>query len=672
MVKTLVSISVASALVFGCASESTAPSEQKSPLVYSCGQSNIDTADDLRIYQVMVESFVNGDPSIGHGTGYGTSHHMGDIQGIIDSLDYIQSLGMNGIWLTPIFHSIPIENQDHWADRLDATGYFATDYFSIDPRFGTLDDAKTLVEEAHKRGLYVFFDGVFGHHKSNVVPSPTGLTPIGKDNPVSYPESLPFFKEVAQYWIKELKIDGWRLDQAYQVPPQAWTEIRQAVDQASQSVTYLNSEGQTVTPLGYMVAEIWAGENRIIETGYGSEAVPALCSAFDFPVRYRLVETFAVNESGMGGRGGEWLAEGMNLHALYPSHAKPNLMIGNHDLVRFGDLLERGNITTPAEDEYWQRYKAAFSFQAAYTGPITTYYGDEIGDELAGFAARVESDCAIIGQCDDHVARTSGQVDGINTTLNAKQSELKQYVAELMNLRENHPALSKGSRTNVVADNMTYADVKQHQDESVLYIVNISGNTRTVSLSDTQLASLGSLTDLQDQQSIALESGNYSIPLAPYQGRFLQIDEPSGEAPVAVIPEGSSGNADPFMSACDNPTVSESGPISESLYVVGDFSDSGWTHQPNRAFEYKGNGVYQVVASESPGSYRMQYSSATWDPQFTAEGLNLKLGQENTLEYGGYGKDTTITLMEPGNYVWSLKFDASGEPLTLLAAKCGA
>lgn len=62
----------------------------------------------------MVESFVDGDKQVGHGTGYGTSHHKGDLQGIIDSLDYIQSLGVNAIWLTPIFESIPVEGQDHW------------------------------------------------------------------------------------------------------------------------------------------------------------------------------------------------------------------------------------------------------------------------------------------------------------------------------------------------------------------------------------------------------------------------------------------------------------------------------------------------------------------------------------------------------------------------------
>ena len=60
---------------------------------------------DLRMYQVMVESFVDGDPTRNYNAGYGTSHHKGDIRGIINSLDYIKSLGMNAIWMTPVFDS---------------------------------------------------------------------------------------------------------------------------------------------------------------------------------------------------------------------------------------------------------------------------------------------------------------------------------------------------------------------------------------------------------------------------------------------------------------------------------------------------------------------------------------------------------------------------------------
>lgn len=492
---------------------------------YACQANVMEQSNQLRTYQIMVESFVDGDSNIGHGTGYGTSHHNGDLQGIIDSLDYIQDLGMNAIWLTPVFESEAIDGQDHWADRLDATGYFATDYFKIDPRFGDLETARTLVDEAHKRGLYVFFDGVFGHHKEGLIkPSPSGLLPSGSSNPVDYPASLDFYKEVATYWVKELKIDGWRLDQAYQVPTDAWTQIRKAVDEASQSVTYTNAEGDQVNPLGYMVAEIWKGESEIASDAYGAADDPALCSAFDFPMRYRVVETLAVNESGVGGRGVDWLDNGYQTHNQYPSHAQPNLMIGNHDLVRFGDLLQRGGLADVNDAEYWQRHKAAFAFQAAYTGPITLYYGDEIGDQVDGFDVKEDNNtCAVRGVCDDHVARSSAKIEGVTATLDANQVDLKNYVKSLMTMRADHPALYQGSRTNLVASNGSYVDLKVSGDDQVLFALNIFESARNIVLTEAQVGSNQALVDLITNQQITPNNGQYQIPMSSLQGRFFKV-----------------------------------------------------------------------------------------------------------------------------------------------------
>lgn len=663
------SLLIAAALA-GCGSSTPSADENPTIAPYACNTNVAEQSQQLRIYQVMVESFIDGDPNRGHGTGYGTSHHQGDLQGIIDSLDYIQSLGVNAIWLTPVFASVPINGQDHWADRLDATGYYATDYFSIDPKFGTLETAKALVEQAHARGLYVFFDGVFGHHKENVVPSPTGKLPVGSSNPVSYPESLPFYQEVAAYWIKTLKIDGWRLDQAYQVPLEAWQDIRKTVDDASQSVTYVNHLGETVHPLGYMVAEIWNNENVINQAGYGPQGAPGLCSAFDFPVRYRLVETFAVNENSNGGKGGSWLAEGMDLHRLYPDHARPNLMLGNHDLVRFGDLLQRGNIAEPTDDQYWQRHKAALSFLAAYTGPITLYYGDEIGDQVDDFAEKVPGDiCAIQGLCDDHVARSSGKIDGVSTTLNARQRDLKAYVTELMTMRAAHPALSQGERLNIVANDKVYVDRKQKDQDAVVYLVSTTDASQQLALEADTLGSAGDLIDLQSGERFSLSSGHYNVPLNGFEARFLRIASPVQPA-VDLTAKALSVTGTGLMAKCDNPTVNEQGPVSKPLYVVGDFTDSGWKHKANRQFEYKGQNLYQVVVSEQAGSFRMQYASQDWSPQYTAEGLELRPGQETPLTAGSYGKDTAAMLPEAGRYVWSLTFQDNGLPDAVMVSKC--
>lgn len=503
----------------------------------ACNQADAPVSCDLRVYQIMVESFIDGDAEANYNTGYGSSHHKGDIQGIINSLDYIESLGVNTIWLTPIFLSQPIDGQDQWASRLDATGYYASNYFAVDPKFGTSAQLHELITKAHAKGLYVLLDGVFGHFKENAhnFPSPEGLvlSTTGADQSATgreavYPQDVEFFKEVAAYWIKEYKIDGWRLDQAYQVPIGYWDDLREVVETASAETTYTDKDGQTVNPLGYMVAEIWRSNNQIAAEGYGTTGSPALNSAFDFPLRYSLVQTLAVEESGAGKKSATTLNTGFSSHSVYPSHAQPNLMLGNHDLVRFGDLLQRGNIANPDDDEYWLRHKAAFGFMTAFSGPITIYYGDEVGQELNGFAAKVDPCNAMIGNCDDHVARTSAIIDGIPTRvgatatqLNTEQADLKNYVSQLMELRKANPALSKGQRTHIFSNANVYLDRKEHADGSMLYVANMKAAPAIITLAANAIGTEADLVNPLNNDVFTATNGNFTIELEPFEALFL-------------------------------------------------------------------------------------------------------------------------------------------------------
>lgn len=80
--------------------------------------------------------------------------------------------------------------------------------------------------------------------------------------------------------------------------------------------------------------------------------------------------------------------------------------------------------------------------------------------------------------------------------------------------------------------------------------------------------------------------------------------------------------------------------------------------------------MYQVVVDEQAGSYRMQYATKNWKPQFTATGLELTSGQASEMKYGGYGKDTAALLPISGKYVWSLQFSKSGLPEKVMVSKC--
>ncbi len=660
----------------------------------TCDNATYAKAMNLRIYQVMTESFINGNPGIGHGVGYGTSHHRGDIQGIIDSLEYIKELGFNAIWLTPIFDSVPLPGQDLAADRLDATGYYASNYFAIDPNFGTMDDARELVDTAHELGLYVFFDGVFGHFKSNAEDYPSvedrtvsisGDSVAGTGRIAEYPDDLEFFKEVATYWVEELKIDGWRLDQAYQVPLEAWVDIRRAVEEASASVTYTNAEGDTVNPLGYMVAEIWKGEADIAAEAYGSEEEPALCSAFDFPVRYALVQALAVEETGAGNPTAARLKSGFNSYDAYPSHAVPNGFMGNHDLVRFGDLLQRGNIADPEDDIYWARHKAAYSFLAAYTGPITLYYGEEIGEEVPDYADQVTANCADQGLCDDHVARTSGKVEGLPTgadheifTANEQQADLRDYLADLMHLRAQEPALHRGERTAIVTPTdvagVLYADYKSYEEDAVIYLLNVSDQALEVNFEACALGTTGDLHNLLTEETITPNGDDqYQVQIPASSALLLDVEAPTEDGPGCISSEDPVGSGP--LADCDLPDAAESGPLGSTMYIRGSYvGGDGFGATPSdRSFSYKGDNLYQVVVNEpSATNYAFKFANSDWTYEFAVAGsADVILGAEQDMAVAsGPGTESSIDIPQAGDYVFSFQINDSLDGGTMMVSQC--
>jgi len=508
--------------------------EPVTPVVNCSSATDAPAACDLRMYQVMVESFVNGDDSINYNAGYGPSHHKGDLQGVIDSLDYIKSLNVNAIWLTPVFDSCAGQTSD---PKLEATGYFACDYFNVDTKFGTNDKLKELINTAHDKGLYVFLDGVFGHTSSKgVSASPTSKLPAFATSSTSsctvsstqkcidYTDdaSLQFFKEVATHYVTEYGIDGWRLDQAYQVPTKAWNSIRTAVEAAAAK---RKAGGETWGTLGYMVGEVWQGEAEIVTNAYGSASLPGLKSAFDFPLRYGLVQTLGVEESASGGKGDvSLLYARWNDGDVNPEFAMPNLMLANHDLVRFGDLLQRGKLAEPSDSAYWARHKAAFSFMASRSGPITFYYGDEIGDQLDGYAAKVTTNCASLGVCDDHVSRTTAKIEGVTGfSPSADQADLKEYLSQLLSVRSLHPALYAGKRTQLKKSGNLYAELKTAGDDKVLYVLNAGTSDTTYTVASSAIGGTTGLTNLMTGSVVALADSQYQITVPALSGLLLSV-----------------------------------------------------------------------------------------------------------------------------------------------------
>lgn len=140
---------------------------------------------DESIYFLMIDRFSNGDFNNDYRVDVKDpkSYHGGDFQGVIGKLDYIKDMGFTTIWLSPIF-----DNED-----LGYHGFWTRDYYNTEEHFGTIDEFKLLVKEAHKRDLKVIIDFVVNHEKEWV------------DGDSSY------LIDVAKWWINETDIDGYHL-----------------------------------------------------------------------------------------------------------------------------------------------------------------------------------------------------------------------------------------------------------------------------------------------------------------------------------------------------------------------------------------------------------------------------------------------------------------------------
>lgn len=502
--------------------------------------------NELRIYQVMVASFQDGDPSIGFTQMWGPDNQTkgGDLQGIINAIPYIKALGCNALWMTPIFNS-------NGSDKLDATGYFAYDYFNIDPHFGTMAKFDELVALCHENGINIILDGVFGHNKGSVASSPSrngiknpGIIP-STSNPVDYANnsnSLKYYSDVARYWITEHKIDGWRFDQCYQVglgdkdndtgvfPKNTgtnghnyWYDIRKVVEEAASSNGTLGSDWGT---LGYMVGEHWHGDATVIQMGsvnagytsssYGNTSNAAkgygLNSCFDFPAYYQVVQGFAQEHNDSKSAKNN-ITTGLSY--LYKTYSEkgysckeddgsyetyyPNFMLSNHDLFRIGDLIHEKYSEGFESDNYAKRNMVLLAAQAAYTGPITIYYGDEIGDHNA---------TTTTGWSTDNVARSSGKISGFNT----REQKIHDWTQKCLETRAGHEALWNGSNEQVIGEKDFYVSKKVGGGETIYIAFNYnSSSAKTFTIS-------GSGTDLLSDESF---SGTVTVPAL--SARFILI-----------------------------------------------------------------------------------------------------------------------------------------------------
>jgi glycosidase len=399
---------------------------------------------DASFYQIFPERFANGDSSLNpddvvpwDSAPTRENFFGGDLQGIIDHLDHIESLGANAIYLTPIFEA----NTNH--------RYDAVDYFTIDHRLGDLAVFTTFLEEAHRRGIRVVLDAVLNHcgdghwafrdvveHEADskyvnwfsvesfpVSPHPepnyrtcSGCHYLPKWNAYN-PEVRAHHFDVARHWLEQ-GIDGWRLDVPYFINHNFWREFRDVV--------------KGVHPDAYIVAEEWREPEQWLQgdlaDGTMNYTLRDLVLGFTAD---RSIDAFA-------------FADGMAvLHARIPDgfHAGMLNLLGSHDTER---------VLTRHDDDVASTLLAYDLLHSAEGAPMM-YYGDEVG---------------MVGD-NDPGCRGAMRWDEEDWNL-----RILTHVKRLGARRAAHIALRRGVQRVTAIDADTIVLMRSHDDERVAVVVH--------------------------------------------------------------------------------------------------------------------------------------------------------------------------------------------------------
>jgi len=444
------------------------------------------------IYQIFPDSFASGPQEISLNpavsgkqvTAESSVKYGGTLQGIIGNLPYLVDLGINCLYLTPIFMASSYHKYD------------TTDYFSIDPCFGDLETFKELVRKAHERGIKVILDGVFNHCGPDFFAFKDVLAkgeqspycdwfyqlgfPVRFEDPPNYesfayvktmpklntghPEVRKYLLEVGTFWVKETQIDGWRLDVANEVDHYFWKCFRQAIKAAN--------------PEAILIGEIW-----------GDAEAWLMGDEFDSTMNYRFTdlcrEFFAEHKIGVY----EFDAQFQQLLMRYArpiTNVQMNLL-DSHDVPRFlswcqGDL---------------RRFKLAVLFQMTVPGVPSIFYGDEVG--LTGVA----------------------EADYRQPMPWASRDEaLIAYFQKVIELRHRFSPLRTGRYRSFILDQAQdiYGFIRELGGEKVYIILNNSEQAQTVEFS---VPGQSSLVDFLTDQTYFLTDSTVKIELPPVSGVVL-------------------------------------------------------------------------------------------------------------------------------------------------------
>jgi glycosidase len=442
------------------------------------------TNKDL-IYLLMPDRFSNGDTKndvvkgmreTGMHRDSMYSRHGGDIQGLMNHLDYLKDLGVTAVWMTP-----EIENDEPHASY---HGYAVTDYYKIDPRYGTNELYKQYVEKCHAMGLKVIKDLVHNHigtesyliqdmpMKSWVHQWPKYTNSNFRDMAVEDPhgsavdkkimldgwfdkrmadldESNPYVQNYLTqnhiWWVEYAGIDGFRLDT---YPYNDAEYMAKWAQDVQNEFPHLSIFGETL---------VWSTANQAffvqgdkVNRGFDTH----LPGVTDGVVKDAILETL---------NGKEGWTDGVNrLYAvlaqdfLYADPTKNTIFLDNHDMSRF--------LSTVHED--YAKYKSGMAMLMTLRGVPQMYYGDEILMKGESNPDGLVREDFAGGWKEDKVNKftAAGRSD--------KENDAFNYVRKLANYRKNTPALQTGKLMQFIPQHGIYVYFRYDDNKTVMVVYN--------------------------------------------------------------------------------------------------------------------------------------------------------------------------------------------------------
>jgi glycosidase len=458
--------------------------------------------------------------------------HGGDLRGIMQHLDYIQNAGFTTVWMTPVYANENEPDSYH--------GYGATDLYSVDPHYGSLDDLKALASELHRRHMKLVLDTVPNHvgprhpwvddepdsawlhgtkadhheavgdFKSLVNPHAPWrdqqyvlqgwfanvLPDLNQENPAT----AQYLTQNAMWWIEQTGADGLRIDTFPYVARPFWHDFHAQIHSAFPKVTTV---GEVFNCDATITSSFAGGVTR-------NGADTGLDTPFDFPSYCALRDVF-LNDQPMS-----HLADVWQLDALYPHPERLIPFLGNHDNSRF--ISNTG--ATP------EKTRLAFAVLLTMRGMPQVYSGDEIG---------------MTGGDDpdnrhDFPGGWPGAAQNAFMSRTSEQAAMSDWVQKLLTLRSTNRALQEGAMQVVAADKDGLAYVRgvatkgageQRLTNRLLIVVNRSTSSSkvTIKIGGT------SLSGVSESKTLLGEGA------AQWTKDELVVELPKTSAWIASIPD---------------------------------------------------------------------------------------------------------------------------------------